>query len=346
MQNHQFLILSSTQFSSDFTLTIMFHLGFVLYTLLSLTICSEISDTFKRGFGFNHHSLKATPANSKVPKHLQDLLNNPHQSSNRIVSSKPTSVQISTHKISLSYPLSEGRHQHGTLQDVELVVYLKPSRDSTILKVDVLGTEEKFNVSSKTGEPTPLRMKIKNRLSSSLQTLEIVIRAERTLLSSHGVEVTSTLPINKILNLKEKPHLTLLYKNQAILHPSAKAARRHFLQMFGETSHLERRSASSHCHVKNLMVNFNKIGLNSVMAPLEFNAHICSGQCHLDHEETPMTNHAFIQNMLYFSGAGGEVQGASCVSDKMKPLSVLIAVGRDFQLTVYEDMVVDSCSCR
>ena len=324
----------------------MLHLVLVLSTLLSLTICNEISDTFKRGFGFHHQSLKSTPASSKVPKHLQDLLNKPHQRSNRIVSTKATSVKISTHKISLSYSLSEDRHQHGTLQDVELVVYLKPSPDSTTLKIGVLDTEEKFIVSSKTGEPIPLKLTIKKNLLSSLQTLDIVIRAEQTLLSSHGVEVTSTLHISKILNLKEKPLLTLFYKNQEIIHPSAKSARRHFLQMFGETSHIERRSASPHCRVRNLMVNFNKIGLNSVMAPLEFNAHICSGQCHLDHEETPMTNHAFIQNMLYLSGTGEEVQGASCVSDKMKPLSVLIAAGRDFQLTVYEDMVVDSCSCR
>ena len=326
----------------------MFQLFLAITTLMSSTTCNEISETFERGFGFNHHSLKTTPTNTKVPKHLQDLINNPNPKSNRIVSTKASSMKISKHKISLSYALSEDslRHVHGTLKDVELIVYLKPTTEMSTLVITVLGTEHKFNVSSRLAKPTALPLKIKNKLVSSLQTLNIVITAEQTLLSSHGIEVTSTLPINKVINLKEKPHLTLLYKNQEILQPSAKIARRHFLQMFGETHHLERRSASPHCKVQDLMVNFNKIGLNSVVAPMEFNAHICSGECHLDHEETPMTNHAFIQNILYYSGVGGEVQGASCVSDQTKPLTVLIAVGRDFHLTVYEDMVVDSCSCR
>jgi len=319
---------------------------FIFATILSSTICNEISETFERGFGFDHHSLKTTPTNLKVPKHLQDLLNNPNSGSNRIFSTKATSTKISKHKISLSYTLPEDSHQHGTLKDVELIVYLKPTAEMSTLVITVLGTEQKFNVSSRSVKPTALPLKIKNKLVSSLQTLNIVITAEQTLLSSHGIEVTSTLPINKVINLKEKPHLTLLYKNQEILQPSAKIARRHFLQMFGETHHLERRSASPHCKVQDLMVNFNKIGLNSVVAPMEFNAHICSGECHLDHEETPMTNHAFIQNIMYYSGVGGEVQGASCVSDQTKPLTVLIAVGRDFHLTVYEDMGVDSCSCR
>ncbi|XP_063690480.1 uncharacterized protein LOC134823060 [Bolinopsis microptera] len=322
----------------------MFQLFLAITTLISSTTCNEISETFERGFGFNHHSLKTTPTNTKVPKHLQDLINNPNPRSNRIVSTKATSMKISKHKISVSYTLSKDSHRHGTLKDVELIVYLKPSTEISTLKITVLGTEQKFNVSSRSGEPTALPLKIKNKLVASLQTLDIVISAERTLLNSHGIEVTSTLQINKIINLKEKPHLTLLYKNQEILQPSAKIARRHFLQMFGETHHLERRSASPHCRVQDLMVNFNKIGLNSVVYPLDFNAHICSGECHIDHEETPMTNHALIQNMLYQSG--GEVQGASCVSDQTKPLSVLIAVGQHFHLTVYEDMVVESCSCR
>ena len=326
----------------------MILLVFAIACLFSSTICSEVSETFERGFSFDHRSLKTNPVSPKVPKHLQDLLNNPNQSSNRIVSTKPTSMKISKHKISLSYTLSKDSHNHGTLKDVELIVYLKPSKEETTLEISVLGTEMKHNISSRSGKPTALPLRIKNKLSSSLQTLDIVIRAERTLLSSDGIKVTSTVQINKIVNLKEKPHLTLLYKNQAILQPSARIARRHFLQMFGETHHVERRSASphTHCRVQDLTVNFNKIGLNSVVAPLEFNARICSGECHIDHEDTPMTNHAFIQNMLYYSGQGGEVKGASCVSDLTKPLTVLIAVGREFHLTVYEDMVVESCSCR
>ncbi|XP_063676129.1 LOW QUALITY PROTEIN: uncharacterized protein LOC134812574 [Bolinopsis microptera] len=309
---------------------------FTFAILLSSTICNEVSETSERGFGVRPPLSQNTPTNPKVPKHLQELLNNPNSGSNRIVSTKATSTMISKHKISPVLHLPEDSHQHGTLKDVELKVYLKPQQKISTLVITVLGTEQKFKC---------LLTIIKN-LVSSLQTLDNVIRAERTLLSSHGIEVTSTLPINKVINLKEKPHLTLLYNNQEILEPSAKIARRHFLQMFGETHHLERRSASPHCKVQDLMVNFNKIGINSVVAPMEFNAHICSGECHLDHEETPMTNHAFIQNILYYSGVGGEVQGASCVSDQTKPLTVLIAVGRDFHLTVYEDMVVESCSCR
>ena len=81
-----------------------------------------------------------------------------------------------------------------------------------------------------------------------------------------------------------------------------------------------------------------------MIAPVQFNAHVCSGQCHLDHKETPMTNHAFVQNLMLYNG--DENLGALCVSDKTAPLTVLVAVGEEFHLTVYEDMIVESCSCR
>ena len=81
-----------------------------------------------------------------------------------------------------------------------------------------------------------------------------------------------------------------------------------------------------------------------MIAPVQFNAHKCSGQCHLDHKETPMTNHAFIQNLMLYNG--DKNLGAMCVSNKTAPLTVLVAVGEEFHLTVYEDMIVESCSCR
>ena len=59
-----------------------------------------------------------------------------------------------------------------------------------------------------------------------------------------------------------------------------------------------------------------------------------------------MTNHAFIKNLMMYAGEEGVAGGAVCVSDRTVPLTVLVSVGGEFHLTVYEDMIVESCSCR
>ena len=315
--------------------------------ILSLTVSSDISDIFRQGFGFDHTALKSSPdlKRGKVPQHLQDLLNTtPKTDSNRFISKSVTSMKASKHKVFVSYNLRAEKN-HGVLRDAELVIYLKTLPKETTLIVTILGSNHLYKISSKTGGPIALSLKTVEEISY-LTSLNIEITATHNLLSSHGIDVTSTLKTSRILNLRERPQLVLHYKNEAIIQASAGAARRQFMDMFGETTHhLQRRfSTSSHCQVRDLIVNFSNIGLNSVIAPVQFNAHKCSGQCHLDHKETPMTNHAFIQNLMLYNG--DETLGAMCVSDKTAPLTLLVAVGEEFHLTVYEDMIVESCSCR
>ena len=315
--------------------------------VLSLSVSSDISDIFRRGFGLDHSALKSSPdlKRGKVPQHLQELLNTtPETDSNRFVSKSASSMKASKRKVAVSYNLRTETN-HGVLKDAELVIYLKTLFEEITLIVKILGSNHIYKISSKTGGPIALSLKTFEEIIY-LTSLNIEITATHNLLSSHGIAVTSTLELSKILNLRKRPQLVLHYKNEAIVQASAGAARRQFMDIFGETTHhLHRRSSTfSHCQVRDLIVNFSNIGLNSVIAPVQFNAHKCSGQCHLDHKETPMTNHAFMQNLMLYNG--DENQGAMCVSDKTAPLTVLVAVGEEFHLTVYEDMIVESCSCR
>lgn len=317
---------------------------FIVFLLPSV-LCSDLTSLFNTGFSMDHTTLTTPPPSHKVPRHLEDLLKlAPNSRSNRFVTKKMGEVKITRHSLSGVFALTPS-HEHGVLQDVQLVVYLRPSSETVTMVVRAQDHEQEFNVTSTSGDPTVLPL----QMVTEGEVVEVHISAKQTLLSSHGVEVTSTLHINKVLNLRQHPHLTLHYQNTAVTTPAARAARRHFLQMVGQTDH--HRSGRStgtsftHCNVQDLTVNFAKIGLTSIVAPVDFNARTCSGTCHLDHEDTPMTNHAFIKNMLYFSGEEGAA-GASCVAEETRSLTVLVAVEGEYHLTVYEDMVVESCSCR
>ena len=326
----------------------------LLTFVLTMSKGSDISELFQRGFGLDNSSFTKSSSpdlkRGKVPQHLADLMKKtPDTDSNRFVSKRASWMKISHHKVLVTYNLAGDEKTHGDLQEVEMVVHVKTvSADLTIV-LSVLGSEHHFIVSSQTRGLVVLPLKLTKELAT-LRVVDIEITAHQVLLSSHGVEVSSTLAISRILNLKQQPQLVLHYRNTAIIHPSAGAARRQIIKMFGETRHqITRRSTSytslsSHCQVHELIVNFANIGLNSVIAPVEFNARLCSGECHVDHAKTPMTNHAFIKNLISYSSGGDGA--ATCVSDRTAPLTVLVAEGKEFHLTVYEDMIVESCSCR
>ena len=237
--------------------------------------------------------------------------------------------------------------EHGELQELELVLYLRPCPVETTFLVEVEEEVYSFNLSSPSGGPVTLPLSLP---APTLPSLTVRVSAHWTLLSSAEVQVRNTLTLSRILNLREKPSLLLHYYQTP--DPAAAAARQHFMLLAGEdaTHHANRRSAEknapeSHCSLRVLVINFSNIGLNSVISPVQFNAHTCSGQCHLDHEETPMTNHAFLRNLLKWGGEEG-VTGARCVAQETEPLTVLVAVGDEYHVMVYEDMVVKSCSCR
>ena len=299
---------------------------------------------FEKGFGLDHGAVTALPPNYRsAPKHIQDLMKNtPQAGSNRFVSLAPSSSRLFRHKMLLSFSLPSS---HGSLQKMELVVYTRPAADATLV-VSVGGNQHLYNISSSSSSPITIPLDVTSQddiMTSS--ALDVEISVEKTLLSSRGMEVTSTLPINKAIQLREKASLLLHFENQAIRDPLAGAARRDFLHLFGESPVGRERRATSFCQKRDLIVNFSKIGLNSVVAPVDFNAHACSGQCHLDHSDTPMTNHAYIKNMLHYGGSP-ETAGAVCVSDVTTALTLLVREGQGYHVTVYEDMIVESCSCR
>ena len=331
----------------------------LLAFLISLSAGNDISEIFRQGFGFDDASLTQSPLSSvkqgKVPDHLQELLKiSPEHStdSNRFVNKRVSLIKVSQHKLTVFYNLRSDSLNHGVLKEAKLVIKLKTLAKETILNLSILGSDYQYNVSSDgtVTLPLPLIDQI-----SSLTSLDIQITARQNLLSSHGIHVTSTPAISRIINLRDKPQLLLHYKNSAITQAPARAARRQLIEMFGKSHHhVNRRSATSssssssfsHCRVRDLIINFANIGFTSVIAPAEFNARACSGECHVDHKETPMTNHAFIKNLMMYAGEEGVAGGAVCVSDRTVPLTVLVSVGGEFHLTVYEDMIVESCSCR
>ena len=207
-------------------------------SVLSMSVSSDISDIFRRGFGFDHTALKSSPdlKRGKLPEHLQDLLNTtPQTDSNRFISKSVTSMKASKHKVVVSYNLRTEKN-HGVLKDAELVIYVKTLPKETTLIVKIIGSNHLYKISSKTGGPIALSLKTVEEISY-LTSLNIEITATRNLLSSHGIEVTSTLETSKVLNLRERPQLVLHYKHEAIAQASAGAARRQFMDMFGEANH-------------------------------------------------------------------------------------------------------------
>ena len=316
---------------------------FFILPLLAITSCSDLASLFEQGFGLPHSEI-TLPAPSRIPAHLTNLA--PTSTATRYISRRPSAFRVSRYQAEMTFLTSDGLEQ-GELREVELVLYLRPCPDETTFSVEVEGDVYSFNLSSPTGGPVTLPLTLP---TPSLSSVTVRISAHRTLISSSEVQVRTTLTLSRMLNLREKPSLLLHYYQTP--NPAAAAARQHFMALAGEAAphHVNKRSAEngiadSHCSLRDLVINFSDIGLSSVIAPAQFNAHTCSGQCHLDHEEAPMTNHAFLRNLLKWGGEEG-VTGARCVAQETEPLTVLVAVGDEYHVMVYEDMVVKSCSCR
>ena len=110
-------------------------------------------------------------------------------------------MKATKRKVAVSYNLRTEKN-HGVLKDAELVIYLKTLSEEITLIVTILGSNHIYKISSKTGGPIALSLKTTEEISN-LTSLNIEITATQNLLSSHGIEVTSTLETYRILNLRE-----------------------------------------------------------------------------------------------------------------------------------------------
>ncbi|XP_040197976.1 nodal homolog 2-A-like [Rana temporaria] len=100
------------------------------------------------------------------------------------------------------------------------------------------------------------------------------------------------------------------------------------------------------CQRVDMMVDFEKFGWgNLIIYPKNFNAYRCEGACPIPLSETfKPTNHAYIMSLLKLFNSDN-VECASCVPVKMRPLSMLMYENGDIVMKHKEDMIVEECGC-
>ena len=266
---------------------------------------------------------------------------------NRLISLSPKSRKTTKYGIQLAYNTPDIDY-HGELKSIRLVVHTKAGKGTHTLIVRFGDLKFKQRLEQSEGTITTVTLGNSTDLKFG-DKVKISLSVETTRTTNTGVIITITKPINNILNLKQIPSLLLLVKNNHIYHESAKQARSDFLNRYGATSHhLGKRATKQHfsfCRRHNLIINFSDIGYDFIIAPIQFNAYTCSGQCHMDHKETPMTYHAFFQTVLHYKGSKFATR-AVCVSETMSSMTLLVKSKDDFYMTKYPGMRAESCGCR
>ncbi|XP_050464506.1 uncharacterized protein LOC126858314 [Cataglyphis hispanica] len=101
------------------------------------------------------------------------------------------------------------------------------------------------------------------------------------------------------------------------------------------------------CTRHELYVDFQEIGLSSIIAPPGYSAYQCKGVCEspLSQDQRP-TNHATIQAIVHKVGLVKDVEKPCCVPIKLQSISILFFDNKNVVLKNYEDMVADRCGCR
>ncbi|KAF5405296.1 hypothetical protein PHET_01245 [Paragonimus heterotremus] len=104
----------------------------------------------------------------------------------------------------------------------------------------------------------------------------------------------------------------------------------------------------NHCQRRELIIDFAAVGWAGwVIAPRSYNARYCSGHCPFPlsaHYNT--TNHAVLLQLVHLLDAA-RVPGPCCVPNELSSQSLLYQnQNGDVALSVYQDMVVESCACR
>ncbi|KAL6447287.1 hypothetical protein ACFW04_001500 [Cataglyphis niger] len=101
------------------------------------------------------------------------------------------------------------------------------------------------------------------------------------------------------------------------------------------------------CTRHELYVDFQEIGLSSIIAPPGYSAYQCKGVCEspLSQDQRP-TNHATIQAIVQKVGLVKDVEKPCCVPIKLTSTSILFFDDENVVLKNYEDMVAERCGCR
>lgn len=101
------------------------------------------------------------------------------------------------------------------------------------------------------------------------------------------------------------------------------------------------------CTRHELYVDFQDIGLSSIIAPPGYSAYQCKGVCEspLSQDQRP-TNHATIQAIVHKVGLVKDVKKPCCVPIKLQSTSILFFDNENVVLKTYEDMVAERCGCR
>lgn len=104
---------------------------------------------------------------------------------------------------------------------------------------------------------------------------------------------------------------------------------------------------TTECTRHELYVDFQDIGLSSIIAPPGYSAYQCKGVCEspLSQDQWP-TNHATIQAIVHKVGLAKDVEKPCCVPIKLQSISILFLDKESVVLKNYEDMIAERCGCR
>ena len=322
----------------------MFRILVVFILSIQLIRCNlSLQELYTRGFKLPSTSSQQQHS-ARPPKHLSYLIHNrswnKHKDGvvNRVVSVMPKSMIRSERKQEVSFLLLKVQ---GEIRGFQIYI---PTRNK-FYEAEI-NIENDANLQQRVHAVQDMTViELYGTLYGGQKIFNFTLTVHSNIKYRDDSISDSLKPIKDVLDLKRSIFINIFIHHDEINSPESISYRQEILARL-QQNRLHKRSPpkKSFCSKRNLMVNFHNLGYTNIIAPIEYNAFYCSGQCHLSHEASHMTNYAFIQNLLYFSGAG--VRGAVCVPNTTSSISVIVQDGRDFYVTEYKDMKVETCSCR
>ncbi|XP_033738133.1 bone morphogenetic protein 2-like [Pecten maximus] len=242
------------------------------------------------------------------------------------LSSIPTNVNITRAEMVFSSPNSDTEINGITIQDSDPAAVLHGSSTSSGYKIDVsdvLDTEissahSNLVVNVQLQQPTDVRFRSRDRRVQRLRPMLAVFE-----------------------NIDTEP----------FMRTNSHARDRRSSETDGEkmpgTS-----TESDRCHLQPWILEFSKIGLQSVIFPTSYEANICVGSCDVSVSEPSMhsTNYAYMKNLyrkVIDYTMTNSVPTTCCTPMTYQPISVIYLDKSSDSLVVerVENMKVSSCGC-
>ena len=97
---------------------------------------------------------------------------------------------------------------------------------------------------------------------------------------------------------------------------------------------------------KSFHINFQKLGMTSIIAPKGYEAYYCAGTCPIFSSDEHQSLYSFLRNRQLLE-SGRKIPAACCVPTELESLNILYFTAKgSIIMSSFKGMVVSSCGCR